>query len=544
MFEKSSLPHDPREARSGQAQRFWIPVLLVLVLSAALRIHGIDTDSLWLDEGYSWWDARQSWSDIWTVVPNCDPHPSLYFALLKLWIGVFGDGTVALRSVSALAGVAATLMVALAAREVTPRAGWLAALLFAIAPFQLEFAHEARPYGLYCLAGAVLAFGCLRVARLMPSAATAVSPGPQRAEVMRGWLALFLGAAVLLWTNNTAILMVASLGTAFALLLIIERRARPAIWPFVVLLVAIIAAWVPYLPVLFEQVQEVSSDFWIVRPLGWRIANELRFLFSAAAFDAVWWAVALTAGGLLLMLRQGARRQAIVLATMIFLPIALNWSISMVVKPIYLARAFIAVAPFIVVAQAAAIVLLPGKAVRRIALALLVTAQLAGIFLWHTTYLGKEQWRAIAQKIARDAGPGGLANAVVLVVPNELVLPLGHAFEETGIGAPVRGLPADFPAAGLAARYPSGKCAPSLEGRDLGFIRSLIAGHQRVFFVTRKNNTYDPGNRVVPYLTSIGLHELRPQLYVPGYLELHEFDQRVPVPTYSPETGTPRAGSR
>src|SRR4051812_50124825 len=37
------------------------------------------SEPLWNDEGFTWWAIGQSWHDLWTLVPQGDPHPPLYY---------------------------------------------------------------------------------------------------------------------------------------------------------------------------------------------------------------------------------------------------------------------------------------------------------------------------------------------------------------------------------------------------------------------------------------------------------------------------------
>ncbi|MEO8937594.1 MAG: glycosyltransferase family 39 protein, partial [Burkholderiaceae bacterium] len=194
----------------GLRLRLYPGVLLVIVaLAAMLRGLVIGRDTLWLDEGYSWWDAQQRMTALWTLVPTCDPHPPLYFALLHPWIAVVGDGTVAMRLLSTLFGLLTIAVVYVAGRELDRARGHgddrfgigaLAALLFALTPFQVYFSIEARPYALLCLGAAMLTLACLQVVRAVES--------PQRRRAFawtdripgRSGLLLLAGALIVVWT--------------------------------------------------------------------------------------------------------------------------------------------------------------------------------------------------------------------------------------------------------------------------------------------------------------------------------------------------------
>ena len=83
----------------------------------------------------------------------------------------------------------------------------------------------------------------------------------------------------------------------------------------------------------------------------------------------------------------------------------------------------------------------------------------------------------------------------------------------------------------MHARYPSGKCAPAVEGLDLSFLTSLTAGRRAVLLLTRQYNSYDPGDRIPAYLASHGWRQVALRAYEFGDLRLFEF---------VPEGGAPR----
>jgi hypothetical protein len=127
-----------------------------------------------------------------------------------------------------------------------------------------------------------------------------------------------------------------------------------------------------------------------------------------------------------------------------------------------------------------------------------------------------------ATLVAAAAAENG-GRTLVLVVPNELTLPLAHALGEHTAGLELQGLPGNFPQPGLAARYPSGKCAPSLEGLDLSPVLEKARDFSRVVFITRSNNVYDPGNRMPALLAQAGLRLERQQQFSPGFFLIYQF---------------------
>jgi hypothetical protein len=514
-------PGRPAGGAARQATgRGWIVWALVLALAAALRVYAIGREPLWLDEGYSWWDARQSLTDLWRLVPLCDPQPPLYPTLLKFWMALAGESAIALRLFSALAGVAATGVVMLAGRELGRRTAWLAGLLFAIAPFQIEFAHEARQYTLLALGGALVAFGGLRLLRT-------VREPLGHLERQAGWLALVAGTVVTLWTHNTSVLTAAALGLAFALLLTFDRGARTLARPLAIAVALTALLWLPYLPMYIEQVRGVTSDFWIPPPDAGRVVNELRLLVGLGSRATLPLLLMVWACGLALLWRRGMRREAWLLGALAVLPVALNLAVSLTVKPVFIARVLISVAPAFVICVAAALAALDGRALRISAVTALAAARIMASVALVGEEHRKEPWDQIAHQIVLEAG----GDALVLMVPNELGLPLGHALGTAQASLTLRGVPQDFPAPGIKARYPSGKCAPSVVDQDLTQMVHALRGHRTVLFVTRRNNWYDPKDQIAALLRAEGLVETLQKEFRPGSLMVRKFVARRGAPS-------------
>lgn len=129
-------------------------VLLALVLGAfALRLTLLQDQSLWPDEGISWYLAVHPGS-----LPQAD-HPPLYFLALGAWVRLAGDSVLALRFFSVMPDV---LLVALlwrwGRRLGSPAAGWVAALCWATSPLAVWYATEVRGYSWLALLGILASY--------------------------------------------------------------------------------------------------------------------------------------------------------------------------------------------------------------------------------------------------------------------------------------------------------------------------------------------------------------------------------------------------
>jgi mannosyltransferase len=124
----------------------WLVCLLV-VLAAVIRLLVLDNQSYWSDEALTAYEARISFGAMLGVVVHVETTPPLYFVLIWAWGHLFGTGEVALRSVSALAGIAVVPIAYLCGKELASRrAGVLAAAFVTVNPLLIWYSQEARAY--------------------------------------------------------------------------------------------------------------------------------------------------------------------------------------------------------------------------------------------------------------------------------------------------------------------------------------------------------------------------------------------------------------
>jgi 4-amino-4-deoxy-L-arabinose transferase-like glycosyltransferase len=124
---------DQNKAGALVERFFWASVALILAIGLAFRLPGISSRSLWIDELYSEWFSSRSFVELWREVPFYEPHPPVYYTLLKLWTMVFGHSELGLRSLSLVASMATILAVAVAGRWIkTGSTGQGASLLGAL----------------------------------------------------------------------------------------------------------------------------------------------------------------------------------------------------------------------------------------------------------------------------------------------------------------------------------------------------------------------------------------------------------------------------
>jgi uncharacterized membrane protein len=197
----------PATVSSSTLQRYFLLILLaILLLAATGRILHIGDQSMWLDEGISYWNQKQPDMIAWISVK--DVHPPVYFWLLHIWIQLTGTTAVAMRMFSALAAmlsVAAVVPLArLIARSRTEDSArsreeyWLipilAALLLAMSDSEISLAQDVRMYSLRTLLALASVFFYVRWSRKPENLRALLWIGTLVALYHINYIGVFMGA--------------------------------------------------------------------------------------------------------------------------------------------------------------------------------------------------------------------------------------------------------------------------------------------------------------------------------------------------------------
>lgn len=407
------------DRRSPRATRAWTVgadawILAALVgIAAAIRIITLDSQSLWADEALTAYEARLSLGAMLHTVVHVEVTPPLYFVVVWGWAKLFGSSVVALRSVSAIAGVAMVPIAYASARElVSRRAGVLAAALVVCNPFMIWYSQEARSYMLLAtLTGA--AFWCFARALRDPSWRNlGWWAGLSAAAVMTHFFAGFAvlpEALWLLWRHRTR---------ATAIAVAVVAAAQVAMLPF---LLADAAAsrgvgWIARVPRSHRVAQMVIE--WIASTLYRRTTTAAGLAGGAALVLVV--VALLVAGG---ERRPGARvGVAAGIAGIVFAaPLALGF----VGQDYFLSRNEIPAFIPVVTVLAAACVTSRARAVGvALAAALIGVFSVSAIVVQTHPYLQRANWRAAAGALGPATTPravlaagGTTADALKIYLP-------------------------------------------------------------------------------------------------------------------------------
>ncbi len=128
-------------------------VALLTLLAFGLRLHRLDLQPLWGDEGWSLYFASMDLGEMIRLTAE-DIHPPLYYLLLGGWLRLVGSTPEVARIMSSFWGVLLVpLIYRVAARLFDRPAGLAAAGVVTVSPFAIYYSQEVRMYGLVALLG-------------------------------------------------------------------------------------------------------------------------------------------------------------------------------------------------------------------------------------------------------------------------------------------------------------------------------------------------------------------------------------------------------
>lgn len=212
----------------------------LLVVASILRVWHIAAPPLWYDEKLMLWMVRGDYATLLTAT-GADVHPPLYLSIAWVMVHLFGESAFALRLPSVVFSVAALpVAYALGNRLQLPRpAIYLGLVFLTLAPFQINYAQEARMYAL------------LQLIVLL-----------QIAAALNGRVWVFALFAILgIYTHNYGWIY----GAVIGILLFVQvfrRDGWSAIGQCLSAACVVVVSYVPWASMLASQLGEQATEWW------------------------------------------------------------------------------------------------------------------------------------------------------------------------------------------------------------------------------------------------------------------------------------------
>ncbi len=179
----------------------WWPLAALVVLAAAVRLSTLGLQSLWFDEAFTPVHVfSSSLSATLSHVGHTENTPPLWYLLEWIVIQIAGNGAVALRSLSALAGIATVPLVWGIGNQLSGRrAAILAAAMTATSPLFVWYSQEARAYALFTFFCALAIWCCVHAERTPSRRWMAAFALSSSLALLSHYFAVFLIVPMALW---------------------------------------------------------------------------------------------------------------------------------------------------------------------------------------------------------------------------------------------------------------------------------------------------------------------------------------------------------
>jgi uncharacterized membrane protein len=301
---------------------------------------------IWLDEAISIHQSHLSFHDLFENLQYGDRHPPLHHVVLWLTVKAFGDGEMAVRIPSIVAGTLAIPALYLLGRELYDRrTGLVAAAFGAASPLLIWYSQEARMYAFVELFGLLALWTQLRVIR-NPS--------------MGNWAAYILATAALLWSHYFGLLLIGVQQAIWIGILIHRRRTgepnRAMALGFAYSLAVLAIQLVPLITFASKQFDSTEAAFGspsgtyddlsfyaVVSNMAWALwgyhPDSITELLAAG------WPLLLLLS--LLLLGRGGSRQTNILAVAAITPIVLLVFVALYDRELFEVRYFLVAIPLL-----------------------------------------------------------------------------------------------------------------------------------------------------------------------------------------------------
>ncbi len=198
--------------------------------AALVSAVAIGVPSMWGDEAASVMSARRPWDSLWAMSANVDAVHVVYYAMLHVWVDVFGASSFSVRLPSALAiGATAAGVFTLCRFFVGGRIALLASIVPLLVPRIVFMSGEARSAA---LSAALVTWLTVLLVHLVRTRGTRA-----------GWWVLYAG---LLAISVHVFLYTALIAAAHLLTLVVMRAPREIWWRWAVASVAAGIACLPF----------------------------------------------------------------------------------------------------------------------------------------------------------------------------------------------------------------------------------------------------------------------------------------------------------
>jgi uncharacterized membrane protein len=257
------------EEQTASPYKVQFILFVILLMALCFRLFNLGGESLWLDEGISIRLAHLTPSQI-VEDRASNIHPPLYFVSLHYWVNLFGDSEFSTRFLSVIFGTLAIPLIYRVGGLIFDKGvGVLSSLLLGLSVFHIQFSQEVRGYSLMVFLTLLSMYFFIELFR---KRSLAVSVGYVLSSLLLIYTHVF-GTFVIIAQN--IYLVTLFLASKEVYLLSFKK--------WVLLQIALIILFTPWLGILINQILRIQDGFWVLPPSMQYITNSLKE-YSSGSF--------------------------------------------------------------------------------------------------------------------------------------------------------------------------------------------------------------------------------------------------------------------
>ncbi|HEX8653584.1 MAG TPA: glycosyltransferase family 39 protein [Pyrinomonadaceae bacterium] len=495
-----------KEACASRQRIIALLLILILAFAVILRVINLGAESIWLDEASSVTLARLPLAGIIDLVSREDVHPPLYYLILHYWIMLAGDSEAGARLLSVLfAALSILVAYKVASLLFEPWTGLLGALLLSVSQLHIVFSQEARMYALLSLLSLLSIYFFIRWLKDESGGLA--------------FAAYVAATALLTYTQVYGWFIIAAQNLFFLSLYLLSKGLFKRMLKRWALAQALtLALFLPWVPVMIEQISRVQQGFWIPAPslrlLGltldeYLFSNSLQWIHLLLITLCIISHWRLKRVGVDSHSSDDAHRQAwfsdrvkiYFLLTWLLVPVLVPFILSYFMRPIFLPKYTVAALPAFVILAARGLMDIRFAPARLFVVALILFLSLSGLHgYWGTQR--KTDWRDAVAYFNQTAKPDDL----VLFYPSFSQIPFDYYLRLPT----VKKVPFSPPGSGMTADQ-AGE-----------MIRETVRGRERVWLVI---HSFENEKTLLVKKHLGEMYNLRAQNILPG-IEVYLYEGR------------------
>jgi mannosyltransferase len=449
-------------------------LLIILLLTALLRLYHLGAEDLWLDEIYTVQRAVTPWADI--QLSQLEPRDVLHFTfdflIMHFWTKL-GTTPVLIRLLSVIVGIGSIFVLYLVGKKLfNETIGLFSTLLFSLSSYHIYYSQEACAY----------AFQLFMILSLVYFYLQAVDKSNWGYWVLVTFISLFAIAL-----REFSVFSWLALNCYFLVRLVIIRKHKTyfRIVPWLITQGSILIVCLLALLIYFMRPGADTYGSWVPQPvladigkslalfsLGWeywRLPDFLQYLvIPIFLFTFIFALLKVNQESKILKIFSiETNSGALLCGSLILIPALLFFLISLKKPILFPYRYIIIMLPFFYLLIGYGVSKLPSKTLAFAGMVIMLLGMLIGLYEHYTT-IRKIPWSQVAQVLEQQGKP----DDIILITPEYWSVPLDYYLE-----SPMQ-------------------IQPILDDRDIPKISRVINNHSRVWMITVSDWLNKPVNEM------------------------------------------------